>query len=81
MRRIRILQATDEVSALAERTPKGEEFMINRRGQEGAKSAPAGQRPRHTPREVVEHLRQSRKGAHLPAGYTLRRLIEEGRRY
>ena len=80
MRRIRILQATDEVSALAERTPKGEEFMINRRGQEGAKSAPAGQRPRRTPREVVEHLRQSRKGAHLPAGYTLRRLIEEGRR-
>ena len=80
MRRIRMLKTKEEISALVERACKGDENMSFRRGQEAAKPAPAAQRSTRAPRDVVEHIRQSRKGAHLPAGYTLRRLIEEGRR-
>jgi len=80
VRRIRVDNTKDELCVGVERVSKGEEFMMRRRGQEAAKVAPAGQRSTRAPRDVAEHIRQSRKGAHLPAGYTLRRLIEEGRR-
>jgi prevent-host-death family protein len=81
VRRVGLFQAKNELSALVERASKGEEIMITRRGQEAAILVPAGRRSRRTPRDVVEHIRQMRKGARLPAGYTLKRLVEEGRRY
>jgi prevent-host-death family protein len=81
MRSIGLFQAKNELSALVERVSKGEEIMITRRGQSVAMLVPASRRSRRTPREVVEHIRQARKGARLPEGYTLRRLIEEGRRF
>ncbi len=54
--------------------------MITRRGEEVAMLVPASRRSRRPAREVVEHIRQTRKGARLPQGYSLRHLIEEGRR-
>lgn len=81
MRRVGLFQAKNELSALVERASKGEEIVITRRGQEAAILAPASRRLRRTPRDVVEHIRQARKGTHLPPGYTLRKLIEEGRRF
>lgn len=81
MRRVGLFQAKNELSALVERASKGEEIMITRRGQEAAILAPASRRSRGAPRDVVEHIRQTRKGARLPAGYTLRELVEEGRRF
>ncbi len=80
MRRVRVDQAKDELCVRVERVSKAEEFMKRRRGREAAKPEPSDQRSRRVPRDVVEHIRQSRKGSHLPAGYTLRRLIGEGRR-
>jgi prevent-host-death family protein len=81
MRSVGLFQAKNGLSALVERVSKGEEIMITRRGQNVAMLVPASRRSRRAPREVVEHIRQTRKGARLPAGYTLRRLIEEGRRF
>jgi prevent-host-death family protein len=81
MRSVGLFQAKNELSALIERASKGEEIMITRRGEEAAILVPANRRPRRAPREVVEHIREARKGARLPKGYTLRRLVEEGRRF
>jgi len=81
MRSIGLFQAKNRLSELVERASKGEEFMITRRGEEVAMLVPASRRKRRAPREVIEHIRQTRKGARLPKGYTLRRLIEEGRRF
>jgi antitoxin (DNA-binding transcriptional repressor) of toxin-antitoxin stability system len=55
--------------------------MITRRGKDVAMLVPASRRSRRSPREVIEHIRQTREVARLPKGYTLRRLIEEGRRF
>ncbi len=81
MRRVGLFQAKNGLSELVERVSKGEEFMITRRGEEIAMLVPANRRSRRAPREVIEHIRQTRKGVRLPRGYTLRRLIEEGRRF
>ncbi len=81
MQSVGLFEAKNKLSALVERVSKGEEIMITRRGQGVAILVPANRRPKRSPREVVEHLRQARKGARLPKGYTLRRLIEEGRRF
>jgi prevent-host-death family protein len=81
MRSLGLFQAKNGLSELVERVSKGEEFMITRRGKEIAMLVPANRRSRCAPREVIEHIRQTREGAHLPKGYTLRRLIEEGRRF
>jgi hypothetical protein len=37
------------------------------------------QAPRKTPAEAVAHIRQLRKGNRLPAGLTIKDLINEGR--
>ena len=81
MHSVGLFQAKNGLSELVERASKGEEFMITRRGKEVAMLVPASRRSRRAPREVIEHIRQTREGAHLPKTYTLRRLIEEGRRF
>jgi prevent-host-death family protein len=81
MHSVGLFQAKNGLSELVERASKGEEFIITRRGKEVAMLVPANRRTRRTPLEVVEHIRQTREGARLPQGYTLRRLIEEGRRF
>ena len=81
MRTIGLFHAKNGLSELVERVSEGEEFMITRRGKEVAMLVPASRRSRRSAREVVEHIRQVRKGASLPKGYSLRRIIEEGRRF
>jgi prevent-host-death family protein len=81
MRSVGLFQAKNELSALVERVRKGEEIMITRRGQEAAILVPASRRSRRAARDVVEHIREARKGARTPSGYTLRKLVEEGRRF
>jgi len=80
MRSIGLSQAKNGLSELVQRASQGEEFMITRRGQEVAMLVPASRRSRRSPHEVIEHIRQTREGARLPKGYTLRRLVDEGRR-
>jgi len=81
MRSVGLFQAKNELSALVERASQGEEIMITRRGQNVAMLVPANRRSRRAPRDVIEHIREARKGARLPKGYTLRQLVEEGRRF
>lgn len=81
MRTVGLFEAKNGLSALVERVSKGEEIMITRRGQRVAMLVPANRGSKRVARDVVEHIRAARKGARLPKGYTLRRLIEEGRRF
>jgi prevent-host-death family protein len=81
MRSFGLFEAKNTLSALVERVSKGEEIMITRRGRNVAMLVPATQRPGRTPREVIAHIREVRKGARLPAGFTLREMIEKGRRF
>ena len=55
--------------------------MITQRRQNVAMLVPANRHSRRTPREVAAHIREARKGARLPKGFTLRQLVEEGRRF
>jgi prevent-host-death family protein len=81
MRCVGLFQAKNELSALVERAFKGEEIMITRRGQKVAMLVPPNRHSRRTTRDVVAHIREARKGARLPEGYTVRQLVEEGRRF
>ena len=81
MRSIGLFEAKNRLSALVEGASRGEEVTITRRGQPVAMLVPATARPRRSPREVIEHIRETRKGVQLPAGFTIRQLIEAGRRF
>jgi len=81
MRSVGLFQAKNGLSALVERVSKGEEIVITRRGQKVAMLVPANWRAKRAARDVVEHIRETRKGTQLPKGYTLKRLVEEGRRF
>ena len=80
MRSIGLFQAKNGLSELVQRVSQGEELMITRRGKEVAMLVLASRHSRRSPREVIAHIRQTQEGARMPKGYTLRRLIEEGRR-
>jgi prevent-host-death family protein len=79
MRSVGLFEAKNGLSALVERVSQGEEIIITRRGHKVAMLVPANRRSKRAPREVVEHIRQARKGARLPKGFTIRQLIEAGR--
>ena len=79
---IGLFQAKNGLSELVQRVSQGEELIITRRGKDVAMLVPACSRSRCLPQEVIEHIRQTRKGARLPKGYTLRRLTSgRGRRF
>jgi prevent-host-death family protein len=80
MRSVGLFEAKNGLSALVERASKGEVIMITRRGQKVAMLVPVSHRRKRASREVVEHIRESRKGARVPKGFSIRQLIEEGRR-
>jgi prevent-host-death family protein len=79
MRSVGLFEAKNGLSALVERVSHGEEIIITRRGHKVAMLVPANRRSKRAPREVVEHIRQARKGARLPKGFNIRQLIEAGR--
>jgi prevent-host-death family protein len=79
MRSVGLFEAKNGLSALVDRVSKGEEIVITRRGQKVAMLVPAHRRWQRSSREVVEHIRKSRKGARIPRGFSIRQLIEQGR--
>jgi len=81
MRAVGLFEAKNGLSGLVQKVSEGEEFVITRRGKEVAMLVPAHRGRRRTPQEIIAHIRQTREGADVPKGYTLRRLIEEGRRF
>ncbi len=80
MKSVGLFEAKNRLSELVDRAAQGEEILITRRGQQAAILVPAGRGRKRAPREVVAHIRETRRGVRLPSGYRIRRLIEEGRR-
>ncbi len=80
MRSVGLFEAKNGLSALVERVSKGEEIVITRRGQKVAMLVPANRRGHRAAGEVVASIRKSRKGVRVPKGFSIRKMIEAGRR-
>ncbi len=72
--------AKTHLPALLERVSKGERITITKHGVPIAMLIPAGQSGRRHPKEIVDEIRQLRKGTRL-GKLTVRELIERGRRF
>jgi prevent-host-death family protein len=75
-----LFEAKTRLSALLERVTKGEEITITRHGTPVAILVPVPGSCSKDPRKVAERIRALRKGANLN-DFSIRQLIEEGRRY
>jgi prevent-host-death family protein len=71
--------AKTHLNGLLRRVSKGETIRITRRGVPIAKLVPADAGEKHEPSQLVQEIRQLRKGATL-GKITIRELINEGRR-
>ena len=80
MRSVGLFEAKNGLSALVERVSKGEEIVITRRGQKVAMLVPANRCSHRAAAEVVASIRKSRKGVRVPKGFSIRQMIEAGRR-
>jgi prevent-host-death family protein len=72
--------AKTHLNELLQRASKGETIRITRRGVPVAKLTPPDAGEREDARNLVEAIRQLRKGATL-GSTTIRELIDDGRRY
>jgi len=72
--------AKTHLNALLERVSKGETIRITRRGAPLAKLVPDDAAEKEKPDQLVQEIRELRKGATL-GKTTVRELINEGRRY
>ena len=72
--------AKTHLNELLQRVSKGETIRITRRGVPVAKLVPPDDGEKEDARNLVEGIRQLRKGATL-GGITIRELIDDGRRY
>lgn len=74
-----VYEAKTYLPRLLERVAKGEQITITRHGIPVAVLQPAGGHPRQTVREVIEQLKQFRRGRST-GDLSIRAMIEEGRR-
>jgi prevent-host-death family protein len=80
MKTVGAFDAKTHFNALLKRVAKGETIRITLRGVPVAKLVPANEGDRVDPAELVREIRQIRNGA-LLRGTSIRKLIDEGRRY
>ena len=74
-------EAKTHFSQIIEKTERGEDFIITRRGKPVAKIIPFQQEPEMTFKEAVEQLKEFRKLYRgKPGSFNIREAIEEGRR-
>ena len=73
-------EAKTHLPKLLQRVANGESITITKHGVPVAVLVPANGRTRRAAKEVIEEIKQLRKGRQL-RGLSLRKLIEEGRRY
>ena len=78
--RVGVFEAKQKLSQLVERASKGEEIIITRRGKEQARLVPMPAERGRTLKEVFDSI-LSRPRIKLTKGVTIKRLIEEGRRF
>jgi prevent-host-death family protein len=72
--------AKTHLNELLQRASKGETIRITRRGVPVAKLVPPDDGEKEDVRNLVEGIRELRKGTTL-GGITIRELIDDGRRY
>jgi prevent-host-death family protein len=73
-------EAKTHLNELLQRASKGETIRITRRGVPMAKLVPPDDGEKEDARNLVEAIRQLRKGTTL-GNITIRELIDDGRRY
>jgi prevent-host-death family protein len=73
-------EAKTHLNELLQRASKGETIRITRRGVPIAKLVPPDDGEKEDARNLVEAIRQLRKGTTL-GNITIRELIDDGRRY
>lgn len=80
MKTVGAFEAKTHLAELLQAASKGETILITHRGVPIAKLVTATQPEPKDIKEVVRNLREIRRGASLE-GTTLRKLIDQGRRY
>jgi len=73
-------EAKTHLPKLLERVEKGERFVITRHGRPVAELVPVVRRDPEKIRKAIENLRAFQK-THSLGGVSVRKMIEEGRRY
>jgi len=73
-------EAKTHLAALLDRVEKGESIEITRRGVPVARLVPAGSSERADLAALAQEIREVRKGQ-LLRGLSIRKLIDEGRRF
>jgi prevent-host-death family protein len=79
MRSVGLFEAKNRLSALVESAANGEEITFTRRGRKVAMLVPANRSRKRSSHDVVAHIRDTRKGARVPKGFSIQKLIEAGR--
>ncbi len=79
MEKIGVYEAKTHLTKLMDRVSKGEKITITKHGVPVAILQPADSSKTEPVREVIEQLKQFRKGRRLD-GLSIRDMIEEGRR-
>jgi len=80
MKTVGAFEAKTHLNELLRQVSQGETIRITRRGVPVAKLVPAEDGEHRDLKQVVRDIREIRKGANL-RGLTIRKLIDEGRRY
>ncbi len=80
MRSVGSFEAKTHLAALLDRVAKGETIEITRRGRPVAKLVPAEANAPRDLKKLAQEIRDLRKGNRL-RGLSIRRLINEGRRF
>ena len=78
MRTIGLFEAKQKLSEIVERAAEGERIGITRRGKLAAVLGPA--RPSANLEEIFNEIEEIRKRVKRPRGFSVKSLIEEGRR-
>jgi len=74
-------EAKTHLPELLRRVENGERITITRHGHPVAELVPPGIASGRDVREVIEDIKELRRGNVLGKGLTIRQLIDEGRRY
>jgi prevent-host-death family protein len=77
VREVGVYEAKTQLAKLLDDVERGETIVITRHGKPIAQVSPIA-RPSRSMREVIDDIRESRKGVKLD-GITIKELINEGR--
>jgi len=78
VRTLGLFEAKQKLSEIVERAAAGEQIGITRRGKLAAVVGPA--RPSSNLQDIFNEIEDLRKQVKRPKGFSVKRLIEEGRR-